>query len=216
MRPTIVLALATLAAPRLLAQTDVSRLEGRVPAEVATAVSALVDSARARGLPTRPLVDKALEGASKGAPPDRIVFAVHDVLGRLTRTAAAIHAATAGAATDQEVEAGSFALSAGLSESDIGELVRSVAHHEPATVALQVAGALAALGVPRAQTVSLVRAEIESGLPVSDLTNLTGQVQAAMAGGVPPAAAAAGLERAAAAHAASHGRGKGKGNPHRP
>jgi hypothetical protein len=216
-RAVVLLALTTATVRPLTAQGDVTRLAGRLPAEVSAAVSALVDSARARHLPTRPLVDKALEGATKGVAPDRIVGAVHDVLGRLTRAAAAIDAGTTAAApTGQEIEAGAFALSAGLTDSDVGDLARTAGSEQRTLVALQVAGALAALGVPRTQTVGLVRTEIQSGRSIGDLGSLTGQVQAAMAGGVPPAAAAAGLERAAAAHATPHGQGKGKGNPHRP
>lgn len=208
-------AAATLVTP-LAAQADVTRLSGRVATDVAVAVSAMADSARALGLPTRPLVDKALEGTTKGVAPERIVVAVHDVLGRLQRSAAAIRDGTGGAATDQEIEAGAFALSAGLSAGDVGDLASAAGSDQTGVVALQVAGALAALGVPPTQTVSLVRTELQSGVPVGELTSLTGQVQAAMAGGLPPADAAAGLQRAAAAHATPHGKGKGRDNPHRP
>jgi hypothetical protein len=211
-----IVAVGATAASALAAQGDVARLTGRVPPDVAAAVSALVDSAHARHLPAGPLIDKALEGATKGAAPERIVTAVHDVLGRLDRAAVAIATDPADPARAEEVEAGAFALSAGLTDGDIGEIARTAPRGQPTIVALQVAGALAALGVPRAQTVSLVRAEIQSGRPLGDLSSLTGQVQAAMAGGVPAAAAAAGLERAAAAHATPHGQAQGRSNPHKP
>lgn len=216
MKYAIAVLAVVVGAPSLAAQGDLSRLAGRVPAEVSAAVSAFVDSARAQGLPTGPLVNKALEGATKGVAPDRVVAAVHNVLGRLSTAAGALRSATDGPVTDQEIEAGAFALSAGLTDADIGEVARTAGGGEPATVALQVAGALVALGVPRTQTVGLVRAEIQSGRPIGDLTSLTGQVQAAMAGGVPPGVAAAGLERAAAAHTTPHGSGKGRDNPHKP
>lgn len=50
---------------RLSAQSD--QLAGRLDARTYAAVTAIIDSAAARGLPTRPLRQKALEGASKGA-----------------------------------------------------------------------------------------------------------------------------------------------------
>ena len=213
------LTMVGLVAPALAAQVDVSqRLNGRVPPALATAVSALVDSARARGLPGAPLVDKALEGAVKGVPADRILPAVHTVLDQLDASATALRQAGDATPGDAAIEAGQFAIAAGLTVSDVAKVARAADKDHPTAVALQVAGALAALGVPNAETVGLVRAEIQSGAPVGDLISLPGKVQAAMAGGAPAAAAAAGLERAAAAHQAPRprGQGKGPGNPHKP
>lgn len=206
-----------LLAPHLAGQgRPDARLAGRVPAPLAAAVTALLDSAALRGLPGAPLVDKTLEGVAKGAPTDRILVAVRTVYDQLA-TVATVLAETGNASSDA-VEAGSFAMAAGLSRSDIGEIGRTADGSHPAATALLVAGTLAALGVPRAETVALVRATIRSGRPVGDLVSLPGQVQAAMAGGSPPAAAAAALVRAAEAHPAPQprGQGRGQGNPHKP
>lgn len=218
-RAFILLGLTAFTAPGLVAQEDVSaRLQGRVPPAVAAAVSALVDTARARGLPGTPLVDKALEGAVKGVPAERIVPAVRIVLDQLDASANALHEAGVANPSDQAVEAGAFAIAAGMTVSDVAAIAGTANQGHRAAVALQVAGALAALGVPRPETVALVRAELQSGAPVGELTSLPGKVQAAMAGGASAAAAAAGLERAAAAHQAPSppGRGKGPVNPHKP
>jgi hypothetical protein len=209
--------MAVALAPNLAAQRAVdARLVGRVPTPLAAAVTVLLDSAAARGFPGTPLVDKTLEGVAKGAPAERILVAVRTVFGHLDQAAAVL--AETGNASADAVEAGAFAMAAGLSVGDVAEIARTADRVHPAATALQVAGTLTALGVPRAETVSLVRATIRSGRPVGDLVSLPGQVQAAMAGGAPPAAAAAGLERAAAAHLAPQprGQGKGQGNPHRP
>lgn len=213
------LTVATLVAPGLAAQHDASqRLAGRVPAALVTAVSALVDSARARGLPGTPLVDKALEGAVKGVPADRILPAVHTVLDQLDAAAGALRGAGDATPSDAAIEAGGFAIAAGLTVSDVATIAGAADKDHSPVVALQVAGALAALGVPRSETVGLVRAELQSGSTLGELVSLPGKVQAAMAGGASAAAAAAGLERAAAAHQASHPRGQGRGpvNPHKP
>ncbi|MGE5760167.1 MAG: hypothetical protein ACM37V_07385 [Gemmatimonadota bacterium] len=218
-RAFMLLGLTAFTAPALVAQEDVAaRLQGRVPPAVATAVSALIDTARARGLPGTPLVDKALEGAVKGVPAERIVPAVRTVLDQLNASANALHDAGIANPSDQAVEAGAFAIAAGMTVSDVAAIAGTANQGHPAAVALQVAGALAALGVPRPEAVGLVRAEIQSGRPLGDLVSLPGQVQAAMAGGALPAAAAAGLERAAAAHQTTPPRGQGKGpvNPHKP
>ncbi len=202
----------------LAAQGDVrARLVGRVSPEVVQLVSTLADSARRLGLPDAPLVDKALEGAAKGAAPDRIAAAVQTVFGQLNVAATAIRS-TGTSAGAQEIEAGAFALGAGLTSDDVAAIARTADGTHPTMAVLQVGGALAAMGVPRGQTVGLVQSAVRSGLPLGDLTNLPAQVQAAAAGGVPPAAAAAGLERAAEARAAPnpHANSKAKTNPHRP
>jgi hypothetical protein len=218
-RALTLVSLAAFLVPGLAAQTDASeRLAGRVPPAVVTAVSALVDSARARGLPGAPLVNKALEGAVKGVPADRILPAVHAVLDQLDAAAGALREAGDAAPTDAAIEAGGFAIAAGLTESDVAAIAAAADKQHPTAVALQVAGALAALGVPRPETVGLVRTEIRSGRPLGELVSLPGQVQAAMAGGALPAAAAQGLERAAGAHQPPRpsGQAKGPGNPHKP
>ena len=56
---------------------------GRLDPGVRAAVVAIIDSARASGLPVEPLVDKALEGMSKGAPGPRIIVAVRGLAGKL-------------------------------------------------------------------------------------------------------------------------------------
>lgn len=202
----------------LAAQGDVrAQLVGRVSPDLLQLVVTLADSARALGLPDAPLVDKALEGAAKSVAPDRIALAVQGVFGQLN-TAASVMRKAGAAPTAQEIEAGAFALGAGLTSNDVAALTETADRGHPTMAVLQVAGALAALGVPRAQTVGLVQAEVRSGLPLGDLTNLPAQVQAAAASGVPPDAAASGLERAAQAHAGQsvQPKGKAKGNPHRP
>lgn len=202
----------------LAAQGDVrARLVGRVSPDLLQTVVTLADSARTLGLPDAPLVDKALEGAAKGIASDRIALAVQGVFGQLN-TAASVMRNSGATPTSQEIEAGAFALGAGLTSDDVAVLTETADASHPTMAVLQVAGALAALGVSRAQTVGLVRAEVRSGLPLGDLTNLPAQVQAAAASGVPPDAAVTGLERAAQAHAAQNvqPKGKAKGNPHRP
>jgi len=216
-RETRFLALTIMLAPALAAQRPAdARLAGRVPPSLAAAVTALLDSATVHGLPGTPLVDKTLEGAAKGAPAERILVAVRALFGQLDQAAAVL--AETGNTSADAVEAGAFAIAAGLSAGDVAEIARTADRTHPAATALLVAGTVRALGVPRAETVALILTTIRSGRPVGELARLPGQVQAAMAGGVPPAAAAAGLERAAAAHPAPQLRrqGQGQGNPHKP
>ncbi len=86
----IVLAMSTLVAlgPSAVRAQEL-RLVGRVPDAARVRVDSVLDRARAAGLPTEPIVDRALEGAAKGAPPDLIVRG-HPAGGRAPRRARGI------------------------------------------------------------------------------------------------------------------------------
>jgi hypothetical protein len=215
-RVAVLLVLSGALAGALAGQSVTQRLTGHVPPPVVVAVQTLADSAGARGLPVAPLVNKALEGGVKGVPADRIVSAVRTVFAQLGVAAGALR--SAGVTTPAAIEAGAFAIAAGLDSNDVATVARSADRGHPAATALQVVATLVALGVPKGQGVALVQATIRSGQPVADLESLPSRVQARVGQGVPPAQAAAGLERAANAHAAPkpHGQGQEHGNPHRP
>ncbi len=78
-----VLACAAFLAVPLAAQSVRSRLEGRIPSEAIAAVDSLVQFASQEGLPTEPLIQKALEGGAKHVAGPRIVAAVQVTLGQL-------------------------------------------------------------------------------------------------------------------------------------
>jgi len=59
-----------------VAQAQEPRLVGRLSDAARAQVDTILESARRDGLPSEPLVDRALEGASKGATGPRIVTAV--------------------------------------------------------------------------------------------------------------------------------------------
>jgi len=192
------------------------RLAGRVPPPIASLVQELGTAASARGLPIDPLIDKAIEGSAKGVAPERVASAVRLVAMQLDTAATALR--DGGLVADTlAIAAGEFAITAGLSGSDITALARTGANAAALTVGLRVAGTLAALGVPPAEDIGLVSVALRSGEPVSALLSLPANVQSAIAKGATPAQAAAGLARAAAAQAA-HGPppGRGGGHPHPP
>ena len=198
-------------------QPVAGRLRGHVDASVIAAVSALADSAAARGLPIDPLVEKAIEGGAKAAPSERIVAAVQAVFARLGRAQQALQAATNQPTTPDVIAAGAFALSAGLQDSDVRNVARACGAHCSPAAALRVAGTLAALGVPPAETVELVRETLRAGGHDRDVVALPVRVEAQMARGATPAQAAAGLARAAAAGAPGHPKSPDQGpNPIKP
>ncbi len=172
--------------PAMLAAQD-ARLGSRLDPATAAEVSALVASARAAGLPTEPLVDRALEGASKGAGPNRIVAAVRALARDLTASRAALGAA----AIESEVTAGAGALRAG---ADAGLLTRLRAARPPSasvTVPLGVLADLVGRGVPADTAARAVLALAQGGATDQDFVALRRNVERDIRAGAPPAIAAA-------------------------
>jgi len=185
----------------LLGQQDVSgQLGARLPPPVLAAIASLADSAVAKGLPSDPILEKAIEGSTKGVPGDRIVGAARAVLGALETSARATRAGGVAAPGADVVEAGAFALNAGLQPADVTALVHgSEASYAPALV-LRVAGTLAALGVSAAQSVRVVERALDAHASPADLADLPRQLQLGMARGASPGDAANGL-----GHGVPHG-----------
>jgi len=191
------------AGPLLVQGPAADLLQGKLPADAAAQVRAIAAQATGRALPATPLVEKALEGAAKGVAPARIVAAVQALADQLGSAAGAIHDAGVAIPDSASVEAGAFALNAGLDVRQIRALAQAAGIAGQRATALRVAGTLAALGVPPKQTVDLVTRSLDS---TTDLNTLSGQVQAGMAHGQSAAAAAAAI---------GHGRPT-TANPHRP
>lgn len=95
--------------PGQLWQQRDPRLWARLPASVAGQIQLLADSAARVRLPAEPLIQKALEGHSKGAPGDRIVTAVAALL----RALESARSALGPSAVESEIMAGAEWLRAG-------------------------------------------------------------------------------------------------------
>ena len=124
------------------AQATDERLHDAFDAQAYASLHAVVDSARAAGLPTEPLIDKALEGAAKHASSDRIVAVVRDLSARLADARNAL----GGYGTSDELSAGTAALRAGIAPTTLADL-RRLRHNEQVTIPLAVAAELVARGV---------------------------------------------------------------------
>ncbi len=127
------------------------RLVEHLPDAARMRIDSILDAARHAGLPTEPIVDRALEGAAKGAPPDLIVAAVTRLAGELrgARTAFGEMASAA------ELTAGASALRAGATSDDLVQL-RRLRPGRPLTVAAAALADLVAVGVPTDTAVAAV------------------------------------------------------------
>lgn len=190
MKSFLALAFALSTTLPLVAQDVGARLDGRVPPEVRRAVQDIAADAAAHGLPTEPLVEKAIEGGAKRVPAERLIAAVRALAARLAGATSAVRAGGLESPTADVVEGGADGLSAGLTPGQVSGLVRVSHGPYDAALVLRVAATLAALGVPPQQTVQLVEGLIKDGKSPSDLLALPGEVQADVAGGATPEQAA--------------------------
>jgi hypothetical protein len=187
MRPSVWIASLSLAgcllSPRAAAAQD-PRLERRLDPDTRAAVNAVIDSARAAGLPVESLVDRALEGASKHAEPTRIVAAVRRLAAELGTARAALGAASSPA----ELDAAASALRAGVQPADLTLLRRR--RLRSLTVALAALTDLVASGVPADSAAAAVIALAASARD-DQIVDFRRVVERDIALGAPPAAAAA-------------------------
>lgn len=172
------------AASARLAHAQDPRLAGRLDAGTRAAVEAVADSVRALGVPTEPLISKALEGASKGAPGPRIVGAVRRLAGELASARSALGTASSTA----ELVAGAAALRAGASAAVL-QRVRAVRPEGSVAVHLAVLADLIADGVPSDTAATAVVALARTTLRDADLVAFRQSVDRDIALGAPAGAA---------------------------
>ena len=173
-------ALAVTLASTALAQDP--RLE-RLDPVTRPLVAALIDSAHGAALPTEPLLQRALEGATKRASSDRIVAAVR----RLATDLGQARDALGSTAPPAELTAGAAALRAGARPTTLSALRRT--RRESLTVPLAVLADLVASGVPVDSAAAAVLT-LAAHTPDGDLVEFRRAVERDIALGAPPATAA--------------------------
>jgi hypothetical protein len=143
------------------AQTPLDRAKAGLPADAARGLDQIVASARTRGLPADPLVDKALEGVSKRAPANLILDAVRRRLDLLARADADLR--PYGTPTPADVTATADALQRGLSDEQVKRVRAETRAGEPVATALHVLADLLERGVPVDQAFKMLSSWRERG-----------------------------------------------------
>ncbi|OLC70826.1 MAG: hypothetical protein AUH78_20000 [Gemmatimonadetes bacterium 13_1_40CM_4_69_8] len=182
---------------------------GRLDPGTRPLVAVVIDSARAAGLPTEPLVQRALEGATKGAPGPLIVSAVQRLAADLGRAREALGPGT----TPPELEAGAAALRAGAGPAVLAQLRR--ARRQTIAVPLAVLTDLVAGGVPVDSAAAAVLA-LAARARDADLVEFRRSVERDIALGAPPTAATAAAAAAADARISQVNAGARENRPGRP
>lgn len=171
--------LLALLLPASLAGQD-ARLAERLDASTAAAVQRMVDSAGRVGLPTEPLVQKALEGSTLGAPGDRIEAAVLTLYHQLGRAREAL----GGQAGEAELTAAAGALRAGLQPAALRRL-QALRSGRPLVVPIAVLTDLVSEGMPPDEATQSVLALARDGRPDDDFVALRREVQTRRRGAGP-------------------------------
>lgn len=169
-------------APGILAAQD-RRLTERLDSGTVTAVQRLVDSARGAGLPSEPLVQKALEGRTMGASPERIRLAVNALFGQIVHAREALGRD----ASEVELTAGAGALRAGLSPGSLRQL-HDLRSDGSLAVPIAVLTDLVAEGVPPDQATRAVLDLARNGRSDDDFVALRKRVQTERRRGLAPGA----------------------------
>jgi hypothetical protein len=205
---TVALALPLSLLASVASAQDV-RLDRLAP-EARAPVAGLIDSARAAGLPAEPLVNRALEGASKGAPAPLILQAVR----RLATELGHARDALGPAAGTVELAAAADALRAGAS-ADVLRRLRDALGIRRLAVPLGVTADLASRGVP-ADTAATLVITLARSVEDAQLLALERDVERDIALGAPPLAAAAGRLATTDAYTSNTGAPRTQGGPPNP
>ena len=159
---TLVLAGAALAQ----AGAQDPRIGTRLDAPSRAAITALVDSARAQGLPVEPLVEKMNEGLAKGADGPLIVAAVR----RLTLEMASAHRALGTVASTDEIKAAASAMHAGVPAVELGKMKKQSGLRRSLTMPFTVLADIISRGVPVEAGVNAIRSLVGAGAKDEDLS----------------------------------------------
>lgn len=164
--------------------STLGRLEQTLDADTYKAVVQVISGARARALPTGPLVDRALEGAMKRAPGARIRAAVTTLAQRLEVAKKEL----APSPTESDIAAGAGALGVGVPRATL-RAIREIQPDRPVAVPLGVLTELVSRSVPVDRATRLVVELLRRGATSPQLVALGENVQRDIAAGIEPSAA---------------------------
>jgi len=186
-RPARALVALSLAAAALApAHAQDPRIGNRLDAPSRVAIIALLDSARAQGIPVEPLMQKVNQGVAMGADGPRIVAAVRT----LTREMATVHQALGTVATADEIQAAASAVHAGVPAVELGKIKKQSGLRRSLTLPFTVLADIVSRGVPVEAGVNAIRSLVGAGAKDADINNFQRNVSGDIEKGAPPAAAA--------------------------
>ena len=194
-RTTLLGMLLVFAAAPLQAQTGLQRAKAALPRDAARALERTVADARKRGLPTEPLVDKALEGVAKRVPPSVIINAVRQKADLLGRAHAALR--PYGPPTAADLTSAADVLQRGLSDDVVKKVRAGRRKGEPVGLSLHTVADLVDRKVPAPVALEVINSWRHRGGPSDQLREFPAQVEKLIRMGVSPSAAGRSVAEAA-------------------
>jgi hypothetical protein len=161
-----------------------ARLAGRLDDTTRDSVERIIAGARAAGLPSEPLLQKALEGSSKKARPADILRAVTALAARIQSARGALGAA----ATEAELVAGASALYAGVDTPTLAR-IQSLRQHESIAMPLLSLSYFIASGVDRVKAIHWVESVVSRRVPADELFRVQQSIERDIRAGTQPRAA---------------------------
>lgn len=161
-----------------------TRLRKGLDARTYRAVHLVFDSARARGIPVQPLVNRALQATLHRTPGPR----VHDAVAKLAIRLDVAKAALGPGSSEAELSAGANALAIGVPRETLAQ-IRALSPREPVTVPLGVLTELVARKVAVYRASQMVVALLRNGATPAQLVSLSDDVSHDVDAGIEPGAA---------------------------
>ncbi len=162
------------------------RLPARLSAPTIAAINAVVDTAKAQGIPIAPLYDKMNEGMAAGADGPQIIAAVR----QLSLDLASAHRALGALATADEIKAAAYAMHAGVPAVELGKLKKQSGLRRSLTLPFTVLADIVSRGVPVSTAANAIRSLVGAGAKDKDINDFQRNVKVDIEQGAPPAAAA--------------------------
>ena len=162
------------------------RLSNRLDAPTRKALFAIVDSARAQGIPVEPLMEKVYQGLAMDADGSRIVVAVRS----LTFEMGNAHRVLGAVATTDELKAAASAVHAGVPAVELGKMKKQSGLRRSLTLPFTVLADIVSRGVPVAAATNAIKSLVGAGAKDKDISDFQRNVSVDIEQGAQPAAAA--------------------------
>ena len=175
-----------LAGASVSARAQDPRAGTKLDAPSKAAIAAMVDTARAQGLPVEPLMEKVYEGLGKGVDGPRIAAAVRS----LAFDMASAQRALGAVASADEIKAAASAMHAGVPAVELGKLKKQSGLRRSLTLPFIVLADIVSRGVPVSTAANAIRSLVGAGAKDKDINQFQRNVKEDIQQGAPPAAAA--------------------------
>lgn len=184
------------------------RIRQALPADIADRVLATIEAARAQGLASEALEQRALKFSARGVAPGDIERSVAEQAQRQAQAKSLLEAARGTTPSTDEVEAGAEAMREGVDGRDVSGIAKSAPSGRSLSVPLYVLGSLTSHGLASSDALARVKERIAAGATDADLESLPGQA----AGNAADAGTAPGQVKHEAGDHPDNANGTGVGN----